>query len=78
MQMIGEYASVIFPCTIKPRRRYLLLALARPGSPGRSVVKRLCCVFAVRLQDVRGSDSVAELHEPDARDPHGRGTGFGS
>ena len=27
-------ASVIFPCTIKPRRRFLL-APAHPGSPGK-------------------------------------------
>ena len=31
---------LIFPCTIKSRSS--LLALARPGGPGKRAVKRLC------------------------------------
>jgi len=38
-------SHVIFPCTIKPRRRFLL-APAHPGSPRKRAVKWLCvCVW---------------------------------
>ena len=39
--IVGVSASVIFPCTIKSRRRFLL-APAHPGSPGKRAIKRLC------------------------------------
>jgi len=43
-RIVSVYASGIFPCTIKSRRRFLL-ALAHLGSPGKRAVKRLCvCV----------------------------------
>jgi len=37
-QMVDVSASVIFPCTIKARR-FLLLALAHPGSPRKRAIK---------------------------------------
>jgi len=43
-RVIGVSASVIFPCTIKSKRRFLLAA-ANPGSPRKRAIKRLC-VFA--------------------------------
>ena len=39
-RMVGVSASVIFPCTIKSRRRFLL-ALAHLGSPRKRAIK-LC------------------------------------
>ena len=42
--MVVVSASVIFPCTIKFRRIFLL-AMAHMGSPGKRAVKQLCvCV----------------------------------
>ena len=38
-QIVGVSASVIFACSIKSRRRFLLLAPSHPGSPGKRVVK---------------------------------------
>jgi len=47
-RMVGMSASVILPCTIKSRGRFLL-APAYPGSPWKRVVKRLCvCVCSGR------------------------------
>jgi len=44
IRIVSAFASVIFPCTIKSRRRFLL-APAHPGGPGKRAVKRLCgCV----------------------------------
>jgi len=45
-RVVGVSASVIFPCTIKSKRRYLL-ALAHLGSPGKwAVIVFVClCVF---------------------------------
>ena len=40
-RVVCASASVIFPCTIKPRWRMFLLVLAHPGSPGQRAVKRL-------------------------------------
>jgi len=42
--IVSVSASVIFPCTIKSIR-FLLLALACPGSPGKKAVKQCysCC-----------------------------------
>jgi len=40
-QIVCVSASVIFPCTIKPRRRMFLLVPAHPGSPGQRAIKRL-------------------------------------
>jgi len=46
-RIVGVSASVIFTCTIKSRRRFLL-ALADPGSPGKRAVKWLCmCVLCL-------------------------------
>jgi len=47
--IVSASARVIFPCTIKFRRRFLLLAPAHPGSPGKRAVKRwcLCVIFAM-------------------------------
>jgi len=48
---VSGAAYVVFLCTIKSRRRFLL-ALAHPGSPGEMAVKRLCvcaCVHACSL-----------------------------
>jgi len=39
--MVSVSAHVIFPCTIKFRRRLLLLAPAHLGSPGRRAIKQL-------------------------------------
>jgi len=39
-RIVGVSASVIFPCTMKSRRRYLL-APAHPDSPGKRAIKRL-------------------------------------
>ena len=48
-QIVGVSASVIFACSVKSRRRFLLLAPARPGSPRKRVVKQLCvCVCVIR------------------------------
>jgi len=47
--MVGVSASVIFPCTIKSRRRFLLTA-AHPDKPRKGVVKCLfvcLCVWAL-------------------------------
>ena len=45
--MVGVSASVILPCTIKFRGRFLL-ATAYPGSPGKSAIKRLCvCMLQI-------------------------------
>ena len=41
-RIVDVSASVIFPCTIKFRRRFLLLTPADPGGPGKRAVKRLC------------------------------------
>ena len=40
---VSVSASVIFPCTIKSRRRFLL-ALAHPGSPGKRAIKMVVYV----------------------------------
>ena len=40
-RMVGGSASVIFPCTIKSKRRFLL-APAHPGNPGKRAVKWPC------------------------------------
>jgi len=40
IQMVSVSASVIFPCTIKSRRRFM--APAHTGSSGKRAVKRLC------------------------------------
>ena len=53
-RMVGVYASVIFPCTTKSRRRFLL-ALAHPDSSGERAIKRLCvsvCMLTLNLPDV--------------------------
>ena len=55
-RMVGVSVSVIFPCTIKSKRRFLL-ALAHPGGPGKRAVKRLCvcvraCVCVIWLESV--------------------------
>ena len=43
-RMVGVSASVIFPCTVKSRRSFLL-APAHPGSPGKRTIEWLCvCV----------------------------------
>ena len=42
-RVVGVFASVIFPCTIKSRRGFLL-ALPHPGGPGKRAVKRFNCV----------------------------------
>jgi len=44
IQMVGVSASVIFPCTIKSRRRFLL-APADLGSPGKRAVKQVVSVL---------------------------------
>jgi len=41
--MIGVSASVMFPCTMKSRRRFLL-ELPHPGSPGKRAIKTVVCV----------------------------------
>ena len=40
IQLVGVSASAIFHCTIKSRRRFLLLVLAHLGSPGKRAVKQ--------------------------------------
>jgi len=34
-RIVGVFAFIIFPCTIKSRRRFFLLASAHPGGPGK-------------------------------------------
>ena len=46
--IVSVPASVIFPCTIKSRRRFLL-APAHPGGPGKTPVKRLCVCVVVKF-----------------------------
>ena len=48
IRMVSVSASVIFPCTRKSRRRFLL-ALADTGSPRNRVVKWLCVFQPVSL-----------------------------
>ena len=45
---VSVSASVIFPCTIKSRRRFLL-APAHPGIPGKRAVKRLRVCIVVNI-----------------------------
>jgi len=50
-RIVGVSASVIFPCTIKSRRRFLL-APVHPGSTGKRAVKRLCvCLGYITVND---------------------------
>jgi len=46
--MVNVSASVIFPCTIKSRRRFLL-TLAYSGSPRKRAVKRSCMCACVSI-----------------------------
>jgi len=49
IQIVGVSAAVIFHCTIKSRRKFLL-APAHPGSPGKRAVKRSCvCIYIYRM-----------------------------
>ena len=54
-RIVGVSASVIFPCTIKSRRSFLL-APAQLGSPRKVAVKRMC--VCVHVQDHR---SIGQL-----------------
>jgi len=57
--MVGVYAYVIFPCTIKSRRRFLL-APAHPGSPRKRAIKQLCvCVKFTIKGSGRGLTVIA-------------------
>jgi len=50
-QMVGVYASLILPCTIKFRGIFLLQP-AYPDSPGKGAIKPLCvrvCVLVFTL-----------------------------
>jgi len=52
IQIVGASASVIFLCTIKSRRIFLL-ELAHPGGPRKRVVKQLCvCVVFMAIFEV--------------------------
>jgi len=48
--IVGVSVSVIFPCALKSRRRFLL-APAHPGSHGKMAVKRFCVCFCVCCYD---------------------------
>jgi len=47
-RMVGVSASLIFPCTIKSRRRFLL-APAHPVSPWKRAIKWLCVCVCVKI-----------------------------
>jgi len=50
-------ACVIFPCTIKSRRRFLL-APAHLGSPGKKAAKWLWCVWVCVCMITHESDNM--------------------
>jgi len=60
-RMVSVSASLIFPCTIKSRRRFLL-APAHRGSPGNRVVKRLCvCVYYCITCEISGAHTTTDV-----------------
>jgi len=48
--IVGVYASVIFPCTIKSRRRFLL-APAHPGTPEKGCKMVVCVTDSENWKD---------------------------
>jgi len=51
-RIVGVSASDVSPCTMKPRKIFLL-ALAHPDGPGKRAVKQLCvcvcvCVYCIK------------------------------
>jgi len=49
--MVGVSASVIFPCTVKSERSFLM-APAHPGSHGKRAVKWLCMTLVTETVPV--------------------------
>ena len=58
-RIVSVSASVIFPCTIKFRRSFLLAPAHPRGSPGKRVVKRLCvCAIIGFLKPVKTGNRI--------------------
>ena len=69
IRMVGVSASVIFPCTIKSRRRFLL-APAHLGSPRKRAVKQLCVKLIQPVAGIKLHTSVNGIHHAAADAAH--------
>jgi len=61
-QTVGVSASVIFPCTTKSRRSFLV-ALAHSGSPRKGAIKQLCVCDGRQWLENLTSISLALKHQ---------------
>ena len=66
IRIVRVSASVVSPCTIKSRRRFLLIP-AHTDSPGKRTIKRLCLCVRLRNQwkkKIKGNPSSPEKRIP--------------